>query len=753
MKQMKKRILSAVLALLIVAGCAVGGVTLWKNRSQKPVKVYSIEDFSMTDYWGDSMTTDGMVDVDGLQTIGLSDTQTVTEVLVQQGDTVKKGDPLLTYDTTLTELDLQKKEVEVKQLELDLAQAEKELATIKTYKPGVYIPGSVTTTVIPAIPPEEPEVFEDDGTLTLLGGDGSYASPFVYQWQEEYTYNDAFLYQCMRGLDDAFVLFLAPGVTPEEEHTEDGTGWHFDEESHWKVCAQCGEAFDQAAHAMTWVIDKEATVTQTGLKHEECAVCGYKGEQVTIDKVDHTHNADSSGWHSDESSHWQICAICGEKMSVSGHNYEWIVDKEATETETGSRHQECKTCGHKGASEEIPVIAHTHQSDGIWHSDESGHWNLCTGCGEKMNTASHDFQWVTDQAATETAAGQRHQECSVCGYKNGVSEEIPATGGGENGGDTGDQTTSSATTADSQLQANWVMEFQKSDAGYVCQLLAVQVGNMERTVGQRLPELPERELDPGTPAQTITDGIKYTKDEINQMRTEAEMKVKETDLNLRKAKLEYDKAEKELNNGAVYSELDGKVSSVLTEDESRSTGEPMVKVTAGGGYYIQGSVSELLLDTVQTGQTVSLHSWMSGTECEGTVVEVSEYPTGGSYWNGNSNVSMYPFTVFVDEQAGLNQGEYVEISYGDSGSEESGSGFYLESMFVRSENGKSYVYTADADGKLEKRYISTGKSVWGSYTEVKGGLSLEEYVAFPYGDGLKDGAETEVSTPQEFYGW
>ena len=74
-------------------------------------------------------------------------------------------------------------------------------------------------------------------------------------------------------------------------------------------------------------------------------------------------------------------------------------------------------------------------------------------------------------------------------------------------------------------------------------------------------------------------------------------------------------------------------------------------------------------------------------------------------------------------------------------------------MFNRAENGKSYVYTVNADGKLEKRFISTGKSVWGSYTEVKSGLTLEDYVAFPYGDGLRDGAETVVSTQQEFYGW
>lgn len=747
MKQMRKRILSVVLALLILAGCAVGGVTLWNNRSKKQIKVYSIGDFSMTDYWGDSNTTDGMVDVDGLQTIYLSDTQTVNEVLVAQGDTVKKGDPLLTYDTTLTEIDLQKKEVEVKQLELDLTQAQKELSTINTYKPGVYIPGSVTTIVIPGIPAPEEEPFVEDGTVPLLSGDGSYANPFVYQWKDEYTYNDAFLYQCMRGLDDAYVTFLAPGSMPEEQHSEDGTGWHYDGENHWKICADCGKEMDKAAHTLTWVIDKEATATENGLKHQECSVCGYKGEPVEIEKTDHTHSADSTGWHSDSGSHWQICSVCGEKINSAAHDYRWVTDKEAGETEPGARHQECSVCGAKGETEEIPATGHTHKPDGTWHSDADGHWQACTGCDEKLEAAPHSFDWVTDKEATETEAGQRHEECSVCGYQ-GKTEEIPATGGsaGE------PEQTSSATTADTQLQASWTMQFQKTDAGYTCQLLSLQVGTMQREVGKRLPALPEKEPAEDIPGQTITDGIKYTKDEIASMKAEAEQKVKETDLNLRKAKLEYEKAEAELNNGAIYSELDGKVSSVITEDEARDSGEPMVKVTAGGGFCIQGTVSELLRDTVQPGQTVTLRSWESGTECQGTVESVSDYPADNSgWWNGNSNVSAYPFTVFVDESAGLRQGEYVEISYGDT--QQSGSGFYLESMFIRSENGKSYVYTVNADGKLEKRFISTGKSVWGSYTEVKSGLTLEDYVAFPYGDGLRDGAETVVSTQQEFYGW
>ena len=150
---LKKRIISIVLALLIVGGCAFGGVYAWRHRARKEVKVYNIsEGFAMTDYWGDTSHTDGQVTVEGMQQVYLSDTQSVNEVLVHEGQEVKKGDVLLTYDTTLTELEVRKKDVAVQQLELELENAQKELARVKSYRPNRYIPGSVTTFVIPGIP-------------------------------------------------------------------------------------------------------------------------------------------------------------------------------------------------------------------------------------------------------------------------------------------------------------------------------------------------------------------------------------------------------------------------------------------------------------------------------------------------------------------------------------------------------------------------------------------------------------------------
>ena len=57
--------------------------------------------------------------------------------------------------------------------------------------------------------------------------------------------------------------------------------WQYDENNHWKLCS-CGEKLDNTAHSFVWVIDKEATATEAGSKHEECTVCGYEKAAVEI---------------------------------------------------------------------------------------------------------------------------------------------------------------------------------------------------------------------------------------------------------------------------------------------------------------------------------------------------------------------------------------------------------------------------------------------------------------------------------------
>ena len=65
-----------------------------------------------------------------------------------------------------------------------------------------------------------------------------------------------------------------------------GDKWESDADKHWHVCVICQTKVDSAAHDFQWVIDKEATTTEKGSKHEECTVCGYEKEAVEIPVIE-----------------------------------------------------------------------------------------------------------------------------------------------------------------------------------------------------------------------------------------------------------------------------------------------------------------------------------------------------------------------------------------------------------------------------------------------------------------------------------
>ena len=229
--------------------------------------------------------------------------------------------------------------------------------------------------------------------------------------------------------------------------------------------------------------------------------------------------------------------------------------------------------------------------------------------------------------------------------------------------------------------------------------------------------------------------------------------VKEKEVNLRLAKLSLDKKIKELGDGNVYAEFDGTVKAVRNADEAYNNSEAVIELSGGGGYYVTGTLSEMELGSVKVGDTVSISSWMTGAACEGTIVSIDDYPTtsGNSWGDGNRNVSYYPFKVFVEEDAGLQANDYVDIQYQKAGTQEQGSSLYLQSWFIRTDNGKSYVMARNEDGRLEQRWVQTGRDLWGSYTQIRGGLTTDDYVAFPYGRDVVEGARTVEAAADELY--
>ena len=568
MKHKKKAFViggSVLGALAIGLGIFAGAA----NSGKKPVYVYPFDIAGMTDYWGDSQESYGPVRSDNIQTVMLSDTQTVTEINVKVGDTVKKDDVLMSYDSTLSDLALEKKRLKVEQLKLQLQQEKDRLAEINNLQP--YTPQQGGSTYIP------PDVSGDD----------------AFQPGETYlpntTYTDVAAWSGGSGSskDDPVILWVRQDGSVSANMVRDVAA--FLEEARYRSAkAEYDSAYKAYLEAKKAYDDAVAAGEDPGEAPEE--------------------------------------PTPPERESITNF---YMILKEAYGD-------------HTKAYAYVYFGMHVYLTD-------SGYYFT-------------------------------------------------------------------------PFDASNVNDYTKD---------AVDYGG---TVVDE-PDVPE--------------GTVYTLAEIVKMREDQQKTILDVEYNIKVAEAEYSIAQRETKDGKVRSEVDGKVVSVLTEEEAKETKQPIIKVSGGGGYYVVGSVSELVRDRLTIGSEVTINDYRNGNMYTGTVESIGDYPTDNGYGNGNQNVSYYPFNVFVDESADLVGGSYVNISYSLNADE---GGIYLTNAFIRKENGENIVYVQGPNGKLEKRTVVTGKTVWGSYKEILSGITTEDKVAFPYGKNVKVGASTELGDYSTLYG-
>lgn len=244
----------------------------------------------------------------------------------------------------------------------------------------------------------------------------------------------------------------------------------------------------------------------------------------------------------------------------------------------------------------------------------------------------------------------------------------------------------------------------------------------------------------------------YTAEELAEAIREQEKSIKETELQIREAELGIREYKKILDGRIVYATMDGIVKNAGNADTASSGS--FITITGKAGLYVKGTVNELSLDTVRVGDMITGTSYETGNTFSAEIVEISEYPenTNQSYYYGygdeNTNSSYYPFLAYIENADGLEVDSYVDLSFANSGAQGYGEagfggGLSLEEYYIRKDgNGRSYCYVRGKDKKLEKRYLEVGANNWGIIT-VKSGLSPEDFIAFPYGDGVEEGAPTK----------
>ena len=614
-KQNKKKIIITVTAVVLVVAIGLGvwfGVS--RGRSE-PVKVFAFNSVGMTEYWGDSQESYGPVSTDKIQTVFLSSTQTVTEMKVAQGDMVKKGDVLMTFDTTLSDLQLERKRLEVEKLKLDLETAQKKLKDIRNMKPMSIVSSDDFD--------NSDEDSDDDGDLEK-----------DYELSYDHAYD---------GSKPSKALICWLRVTTGDEEV--------------RITPTVDDALLEEARQQAEKFQNENQPDPTEPSTEPTT----------------------------ESTTESTTEPATEPPTQPGTE---PPTQPSTEPPT-----------QPSTEASTPSTEETSEGEGGEHSSASAAENP----DEKPTITVNSYYMVIK--ATE---GNKRMGARVVWQ----GMYIRKVGSG--------------------------FTFQFFDATGVPDHMATDPDDPDNT-DPTDPDMP----DPGSG---------YTAAQLAQMRAEQEKTIKETKFKIKMAEADYKIMQTEMSDGNVYAEFDGKVVSVLSEDEAKTQNQPVIKVSGGGGFYIQGSVSELEKGKMQIGQEVTVNDWNTGMTYTGKIVSMGDFPTNSDGWNGsgNPNVSYYPFTVFVDETADLQAGMYVNIQYSSAESE---NGIYLENPFIRTENGQSYVYVQGAGGKLEKRFVTTGKALWGSYTEIRSGLTVDDLIAFPYGKNLKEGAPTVESDVSDLYSY
>lgn len=264
-----------------------------------------------------------------------------------------------------------------------------------------------------------------------------------------------------------------------------------------------------------------------------------------------------------------------------------------------------------------------------------------------------------------------------------------------------------------------------------------------------IPEEIDHVAKPTEPPTIETEWVDtssgYTSAEIAVMRQEKETEIRDLDLVARMEKLRYDTMKQEMGSAVVTASISGTIIEMKTQEEAYASGSPILQISEGGSFYVTITLGEYERQKYKVGDLATISSWMNyGYSTYGTLVSVSDEPVQNSgyyyYGDGNPDVSVYEAVLTVPAEAKLQEGEWVGVSFRGDQAQATGV-LYLENAYIRDENGMSYVYRRNVQGLLEKVYIQTGTIQWG-YTAVLSGLTEEDWIAFPYGKDVKDGAPT-----------
>lgn len=292
-------------------------------------------------------------------------------------------------------------------------------------------------------------------------------------------------------------------------------------------------------------------------------------------------------------------------------------------------------------------------------------------------------------------------------------------------------------TNDGDIDSSWLVRCDKFTT-----IQSINEGDMYSVISHTKEEQKYVEVEQ-KPSQDLSSG--YTEIELAKAIRDKKQELKTLDLGLKKAQLSLSENKALLNDGVIRAKRSGIVRNIKKTSDSLQDGNTFLEVAGGQGTYIKGSISELMLNQIKVGDTISAYCWTSGETFDAKIQSIDTVPSSNSNYNGsgNPNVSYYEFEAYAKDASKIQAGEYLELTFNSAG--DTTSSIWLSKAYVKQEGNKYYVLK-DVHGKLKKQYVTVGKILWGDTMEIKDGLSDTDYIAFAYSKNAKEGVKTQKSS-------
>ena len=714
---MKKKWIVAFIAAGVLL---LGGVTVYavKTSSQSTVKVVSVSDMSGGGGWSDNSLS-GNITSDVSQNIYLADSQTVKKIHVKEGDTVKVGDDLLTYDMTLENLDLEMKKLEKQGIELNIEKAKREITKLKNTKPssdndnedpGFDIPEDPgEEPENPSMEPEEPaeayqeltaeaEPYMGEGTVEepyhfLCAADGAILGSFLNRMAEEQCF---FVIEVREGdvSNGELLKIWGQKITEDDFQVADTDRFQVNLEKETDDSdGQLPEDLKAAA-----VLEKGASAYQGDGTEKKPLTYLVKKDGIVKGSFFLERKEDGKYF----------------RIEIREENGDLI-----------------KAWEQNGADEDFASDV-----------KEDGEYLVDLSKKQSGETPGEPTEPTDPSEPTKPGESPEPPEPSNPEEKPTKPSVLPEVTPGENS----EPTPEAGNPQETAGQENTVdgMSTKKNSAAIRYLTVTSVMGSGSRKVIS---------TDTGSDTTGSGDaGTSYggTAAEIQQQIKDKEKEIRDYQLDIKEANLEIKDIQKKLNNQTIKSTLNGVVKTVGDPEKESNDGKPLIQVVSSEGLYVQGTVSESKMNKLKVGATLSGYSYDNGVSFTAEVREISPYPSDNG--QDGANASSYPFTAYIADASGLSNNSWAELTLLDEGDGQ-GQGIYLEKPFVRTENGQYYVMKDDGTGHLTKQIVQVGGIQYGSSYQITGGLSMDDKITFPYGKDVREGAKTEEGTLDDLYNY